>query len=85
MAAHAKRISYEQDIGPYEMETPALHQRVPYERPLSAQELEGTKVRVQELDANPPERGLGIETPDSRSDAGTADKDSGAETPDKDR
>lgn len=57
------RFSYELDIGPYEMESPAVHQRVPYERPLSAQELEGTRVQVQELDATGSERGLGIETP----------------------
>ena len=45
------------------MESPAVHQRIPYERPLSAQELEGTRVQVQELDATGSGRGLGIETP----------------------
>jgi hypothetical protein len=85
MAAQMKRFSYEHDIGPYEMETPALHQRVPYERPLSAQELEGTKVLVQELPASPTERVSGVETPDNNSDAGTPDTNSIMETPDKDR
>lgn len=46
------RFSYEYDIGPYEMETPIPRERVPYERPMSAQELEGTRVQVQELDAS---------------------------------
>lgn len=52
-AKRKSRFSYEYDTGPYEMETPTVHHRVPYERPLSAQELEGTRVIVQELDAMP--------------------------------
>lgn len=76
------RFSYEHDIGPYEMETPAVHQRAPYERPLSAQELEGTRVRVQELDATPSEeRGLGIETPVKEVQVVISDKDE--DTPDR--
>ena len=62
IAGRKGRFSYEVDVGPYEMDSPAVHQRVPYERPLSAQELEGTRVQVQELDAMPSEGGLGIET-----------------------
>ena len=85
MAAHVKRFSYETDVGPYEMETQVVHQRVPYERPLSAQELEGTKVLVQELPASPTTRGLGIQTPDNHSDAGTPRESSDTEMPDKDR
>ena len=38
-------------------------ERVPYERPMSAQELEGTRVQVQELDASPAEKGPGDEVP----------------------
>ena len=38
------------------MDSPMPHQRVPYERPLSAQELEGTRVHVQELDGEPADK-----------------------------
>lgn len=51
------RFSYEYDIGPYEMETSMPRERVPYERPMSAQELEGTRVQVQEMDASPADKG----------------------------
>jgi hypothetical protein len=57
------RFSYEYDIGPYEMESSMPRERVPYERPMSAQELEGTRVRVQELDASPADKGPGDQDP----------------------
>lgn len=78
------RFSYEHDIGPYEMDSPAVHQRVPYERPLSAQELEGTRVQVQELDATPSEeRGPDLEVPVKEVRVVVSGKDEGA--PDKNK
>ena len=46
------------DSGPFEMETQdqQLKYRMPYERPQSAQELEGTRVLPQEMDGGGLER-----------------------------
>ena len=66
------RFSYEYDIGPYEMETAMPRERVPYERPMSAQELEGTRVHVQEMDASPADKGPNDQGP---GDQDPADKD----------
>ena len=64
------------------MDSPAVHQRVPYERPLSAQELEGTRVQVQELDAMTSARGLGIDTLSKGEETVTVEE---TITPDKDK
>lgn len=81
IAGRKGRFSYEYDVGPYEMDSPVVHQRVPYERPLSAQELEGTRVQVQELDAHTSATGLGIETREVE----MPNRETEIETPDKDK
>ena len=51
-----ERFSWEHNAGPYEMSSQEALHRMPYQRPSSAQELEGTKVHPQEMDGGPADK-----------------------------